>query len=1134
MKRTASLLSLFLSCILLSAQMLTKDVIQIGNNLCDAINEGRQADAARLADIYLSYCTSDQYRYGRFYAEAKHAKAHAAAAGKDFAGAQQLMDEVITAWLDKRVTSDYDRVGDAYFDRSSYHIQLLNTDQAIADMMSAAESYKKANRLGKYATALCQSAQFYKFRDKPGDDELEAECYEKAFPNVEKGTPEHLAVAAAMIQAYNSRGKYSKANNLGKQLKKSAQKVRERQPIQYADFLLSMSVAEMNTKQFSQALADAEEARTVYENEQHTADHNYAILLKATADCHFHMQHYQEALSLYEQASPLLLKAEGENGRIYQGCSLQLIETYAIIHPEKAHELLHKQQEQLFVGTNDTTTLEYATMLAKQARMSADLGNYSEAAAWCERALRRHEARGDSLQIALMLYELSNYCTHQGQQQRADSLTALSLELSHRRGFTQTEAEALHQQAISHYRKKDYQQAAGSCRQALALLHQSGMAASTEYASILSNYALFQFALDSIANAVQFTRRALDMQTSILGAEHGDNAMLLFNLARYHHRLGQMDSVALYYHRAITLQTQLVRNNFSFQSTRQREHYWQRKSYLFQAAPIFASTPEQAPPELLKDIYDAQLFTKGILLNSEADFRRILQKEATADVLAQYDELQATRAELYEMQQGHDAKASEGEDRLAALQHRIGQLEYAIVKQCKAYGDFTQNLSLTSDSVRRSLRPGEAAIEFLEANVIYGGQADRLYLALVLRPEWDAPHACRLFLRSDMEELGYPDGSVGELLAKAEWQNKIYSDGRLGKLIWGNLIPELQGATDVYFTPTGIFYQWGIEYMPVGQDGTTHISDSLNLYRLSSTKMLAQRNNSPATLNGSSAVIYSGLDYENMTIAQMREYHEMGNDEAEDDEDFLAMLELSSDQQEADSLSILAMAERGTSVRNLSGAKEEGEAIARILFNAGIPFEHYNLFSGTEESFKALSGQNISLLHIATHGFSYPVSEQSNPQLDWLNPAAQAGRRPTDPLSYSGLLFSGCNNKLQHPYDFPTDIDDGILTAQEISQLNLQHLQLTVLSACQTGTGMLQEDGVFGVQRGFKKAGAHTLVMSLWSVNDAATKTMMTTFYEGLLSGLSRHDAFQKAQAAVRAQQPEPHFWAPFIMLDDI
>ena len=240
------------------------------------------------------------------------------------------------------------------------------------------------------------------------------------------------------------------------------------------------------------------------------------------------------------------------------------------------------------------------------------------------------------------------------------------------------------------------------------------------------------------------------------------------------------------------------------------------------------------------------------------------------------------------------------------------------------------------------------------------------------------------------------------------------------------------------------------------------------------------------------------------------------------------------EQQMADSLAILALAERGASVTNLKGAEKEAEAIEYLLFNAGKKYKIYEDRNGTEESFKSLSGKNVSLLHIATHGFSYPVTDQQNAQLDWLNPSATANTMPTDPLCYSGLLFAGCNNKLQHPQDFPADIEDGILTAQEIAQLNLQSLQLTVLSACQTGTGMLHEDGVFGVQRGFKKAGAHTLVMSLWNVNDAATQLMMTSFYEALLSGMSRHEAFLKAQTTVRNTYPDPHYWAPFIMLDDI
>ncbi|MBQ8455296.1 MAG: CHAT domain-containing protein [Bacteroidaceae bacterium] len=1131
MKRLAScLLLLLISCSVLTAQELTEEMKKLADNLYDAVNKGQHDKADALADSYLALCTSDDLRIGAYYAEAKHVKAHTAAAKGDYPLAQQIMDEVIATRLDARTARNDDRTGDAYFDRGSYHFRQQNTDQAIADLKAAADAYKKARKDNKYATALCQAAQYYKFRGAPGDAEQEAMCYEQAFPNVEKGTAEYLSVAAWMITSYNEQGKYDKASKLGNQLKKTAKKVFEKQPIRYADFLLSASVAEANTKQYAQALAYADEAFTIYEETGNTAGHNYAILLKNAADCHFHLQHYQEALSLYEKARPLLLNVEGEGGKVYQSCFQQLIATNARLgRTDLAQEYSQQQQEQLFSGVNDTTTLGFANTLATQAQMQADMGNFHEAASWGERALRRYEARGDSLQQALMLYTLSNYYTHLNQQERADSLIKLTLQLSHRRGFVQTEADALHQQAVSFYKKKQYSQADEVCRQALSLLRKANMASSTAYASILCDRALFQSTLDSLDAAIRLTHEALDLQTSILGPEHGDNVMLLFNLAIYHHRLGQMDSVAHYYHQAITLQTQLVRNNFSFQSSRQREHFWQRKNYLYQTAPLLATSPDKASPLLLTDIYNAQLFTKGILLNSEIDFRRILQKSADKNVLKQYDELKDKHAEL---QQCLEAKAGDGKERIPGLQHRISQLEYAIVRQCKAYGDFTQNLSLTVDSVCRSLRPGEAAIEFLEADIIYGGKPDRLYLALILRPGWDAPHACRLFFRSDMEELGYPAGfSVSELLSKADWQNKIYTDHTLGQLVWGKLLTELDGVTSIYFAPTSIFYQWGIEYMPIEANGT-RISEKLNVHRLSSTKLLAQRTDSAPPFDEGTAVIYGGLEYENMTVAQMRAYHEMGDDEVQDHEDFTAIY--AAEQQMADSIAILAMAERGATVSNLKGAEKEAEAIEYLFYNAGKDYKVFEDQNGTEESFKALSGRNVSLLHIATHGFSYPVTDKPNAQLDWLNPAAAEGAMPTDPLCYSGLLFAGCNNKLQHPADFPADIEDGILTAQEIAQLNLQSLRLTVLSACQTGTGMLHEDGVFGVQRGFKKAGAHTLVMSLWNVNDAATQLMMTSFYEALLSGQSRHEAFLKAQQTVRSAYPEPHYWAPFIMLDDI
>ena len=1130
MRRLALLLLLALSCLPIHAQDVTPDMKSLANDLYNSLNKGNQKEAESLADRYLALCTSDDLRYGPFYAEAKHVKARAAAANGDYALAERIMDEVIAARLDKRSVHNDDRVGTSYFDRSTYRFRGQNIDGAIADLQAAADAYKQAKENAKYATALCQMAVYCKYRGAPGDAEREEECYETAFPYVDKSTPEYLSVAARMINAYNELGKTSKASKLAKQLQKSAKKISEKNPIRYADFLLSASVAEANDGDHAQALAYTNEAIEIYKGANRITEHNYAVLLKNAADCHFQLQHYNEALALYEKAKPLLLQTEGNGGKVYQGCDLQLNATRAIVGTdiEKVRDFLQDLENQI-CNAKDTTTINFANSLLELAKGESTLGNYKKAASWAKRALQVYEARGDSLLQANTHYTLSNYYKHLNQIDSAEIHNNLARQLSHIQHSSQTEANALNQQALLLYNKKQYNQADSVFQQALLQLRESNLSTSTVYASILCNRALCQSALNAPKNAISLTREALDLQTSILGPEHGDNVMLLYNLAMYYHRTKEMDSVAYYYHRAITLQTRQVRNDFSFQSTRQREQFWQGKSFLYQTAPLFATSPDKAPSELLSDIYNAQLFTKGILLNSEIDFRRLLQQSADKKVLSQYDELQALRAEL---QQCYEAKAGEGKNRIPELQRRIEKLEYAIIRQCKAYGDFTQNLSLTADSVLRAMLPGEAAVEFLEADITYGGKPDRLFLALILRPEWKAPRACRLFYRSDMEELGYPAGvSVSELLSKPEWQNKIYSDSKLGKLVWDNLIKEIPNVTHIYFAPTGVFYQWGIEYMPITEEGKS-ISETLYISRLSSTKLLAQRNDTQKSLGDGNAVIYGGLEYEKMTVEDMYAYHNIEDDEVEDDENFTLALE--TEQLMADSLALADLAERGAKVKNLSGAKEEAEAIERLLYNSGKDYKIYEGFSGTEESFKRLNGRNISLLHIATHGFSYPVEEQKSSKLDWLNSSTSSKEMPTDPLCYSGLLFSGCNNKLQNPKDFPADIDDGILTAQEIAQLNLQNLQLTVLSACQTGTGTLRDDGVFGVQRGFKKAGAHTLVMSLWSVSDAATQLMMTSFYEGLLSGQSRHEAFLNAQAKVREAYPQPHFWAPFIMLDDI
>ena len=110
---------------------------------------------------------------------------------------------------------------------------------------------------------------------------------------------------------------------------------------------------------------------------------------------------------------------------------------------------------------------------------------------------------------------------------------------------------------------------------------------------------------------------------------------------------------------------------------------------------------------------------------------------------------------------------------------------------------------------------------------------------------------------------------------------------------------------------------------------------------------------------------------------------------------------------------------------------------------------------------------------------------------------------------------------------------NSLVTAADIATMNLRQCDLAVLSACETGLGKLGGDGVFGLQRGFKNAGVHTLLMSLKKVYDDSTADLMICFYQHLMNGASKREALVKAQRDIRDKGfSDPKYWATFILLD--
>src|SRR5581483_3334823 len=134
-----------------------------------------------------------------------------------------------------------------------------------------------------------------------------------------------------------------------------------------------------------------------------------------------------------------------------------------------------------------------------------------------------------------------------------------------------------------------------------------------------------------------------------------------------------------------------------------------------------------------------------------------------------------------------------------------------------------------------------------------------------------------------------------------------------------------------------------------------------------------------------------------------------------------------------------------------------------------------------------------------------------------------------NPLLRSGLALAGANIWLCGGSP-PAEAEDGMLTAEDVTGMDLLDTELVVLSACETGLGQVHVgEGVFGLRRAFAVAGARTLVMSLWKVPDEQTKELMVDFYQRILRGEPRAEALRQAQQTVRARHPDPYYWGAFI-----
>lgn len=494
-------------------------------------------------------------------------------------------------------------------------------------------------------------------------------------------------------------------------------------------------------------------------------------------------------------------------------------------------------------------------------------------------------------------------------------------------------------------------------------------------------------------------------------------------------------------------------------------------------------------------LYNFLLFNKGLLLGTSISYAKAVYDSGNEEVISQYERLQrlsrflnGERIPEFDGLSTDDAKS------------QSSALERELTLYLRQNGGFTDGLNYTYSDIQNALRNNEVAIEFV--SFLNYSDNTSYYAAMVARHDWKEPKYVPLCKKEDLERLISlsPDRLYGETAAS---ENAF-------KLLWEPLSPFFTGAKIIYFAPAGHINKMAIEHL---YNGEKRFDSVYNVIRLTSTRELCGKK-SPRKY--SSAVLYGGLKYD------------------EDDETMIA-----ESRKVRGTISSQPSIFRGfdnSATRKgweyLPGTLEEVSQISSIISKNKIACEVYTSGKGNEESFKALSGNECGILHIATHGFYMTESQAERTDFFASNPfATHNTEKGLSPLQRSGLLLAG-GNKAWKGEAVPEGVEDGVLTAAEISSLDLNRCDVVVLSACETGLGEITDEGVFGLQRAFKNAGVNTIIMSLWEVDDQATSLMMQTFYRNLVKGKSKRESFTDAQNEVRKKYSDPRYWAAFIMLD--
>lgn len=854
--------------------------------------------------------------------------------------------------------------------------------------------------------------------------------------------PRHAESLNQLVELYQTQGNYLKAEPLSRQaLEVSKQVFGERHP-QYATSLNSLASLYQAQGDYAQAeplFRQSLEIRKQVLGDKHP---HYALGLNNLAALYQTQGDYAKADAFFRLALGLRKELFGEK------------------HPD------------------------YIVSLNNLAVLYMVQGDYAKAELLCRQALdlgrpllgEKHPYFA-SLQVNLaQLYKL------QGEYAKAEPLYRQALEVYRQVGESHPGyASGLNNLAALYAAQGDYAKAEPLYRQALELRKRLRGDKHLDYAVNLNNLAMLYKLQGDYAQAEALCRQALQVYREALGEKHPGYALGLSKLAEVYWAQGDHARAEPLLGQALALTR--THQDLAAAAQSERQQLRMTESLRYQLDGYLSVT--RAAGSSGSKAYEPVLSWKGAITARQQRLRLERRDPELVEELRRVSSRLATLAFATP-----DPRQSEVyRQQMLQLSERKEQLEKDVAEKSAAVRQNQQLARLTPEGLRQSLPAGTVLVDLLEYwhstpdPKNKGKLAFERRLAAFVVPSGRAPSKAADIVQLD---LG-PVQPLAEAIDK--WRQTIGTRTRplendqdpaalLRQRLWRPLEPYVKDAQTVLLSPDGVVARLPLAALPGARPATFLIEETALVVVPVPQLLPALLDDRPSEGRAAKAslLLVGDVDYgAEAAVADARHGTSRAAVLPADQREKVAWPRLPASKTE-----ILAI--RDTFRRHAA------DGVVVVLLQGG---------QATEAAVRQEAPRH-RYLHLATHGFFADPRLRSAlmPEEKTLLESGQFGREGFigfHPGLLSGLVLGGANRPVQ------PDHDDGILTALEVAELDLQNVELAVLSACETGLGATAGgEGVLGLQRAFQVAGARNIVTSLWKVDDEATAALMALFYHKL------------------------------------